>query len=80
MGLRNNVSLGGINRKIQDSLCSSRVSQDYGLGYDEMFSPVAKITIIQVPLVLVVNKDWKLWQMDMKNVFLNDELNREFLI
>ena len=39
---------------------------------------MAKITIIQVPPILVVNKDWKLWQMDMKNVFLNGELNREF--
>ena len=53
-------------------------SQEYGLDYDETYSPVVKITIIQVPPVLVVNKDWKLWQMDMKNAFLNVELNREF--
>ena len=53
-------------------------SQEYGLDYDEMFSPVAKITIVQVPPILVVNKDLKLWQMDMKNAFLNGELNREF--
>ena len=31
-------------------------SQEYGLDYDEMFCTVAKITIIQVSLVLVVNK------------------------
>ena len=36
-------------------------SQEYRLDYDEMFSPVAKITIVQVPPVLVVNKDWKFW-------------------
>ena len=39
---------------------------------------MAKITILKVPPVLMVNKDWKLWQMGMKNVFLNGELNREF--
>ena len=43
-----------------------------------MFSPVTKITILQVPLVLLVNKDWKLGQLNMKNAFLNGELNREF--
>ena len=53
-------------------------SQGYGLDYDETFSPMAKITIIQVSLVLVVNKDWKLWKMYMKNAFVNNELNREF--
>ena len=53
-------------------------SQEYGLDYDETFCPVGKITIIQVPLVLLVNKEWKLWQMDMKNALLNGELNREF--
>ena len=36
-------------------------SQQYGLGYDETFSPVAKISIVRIPLALVVCKDWKLW-------------------
>ena len=53
----------------------SGFSQEYGLDYDEMFSPVAKIIIVQVPPVLTVNKDWKLWQMDMNNAFLHGELN-----
>ena len=35
-------------------------SQQYRLNYDETFSPVAKITIVQVPPILMVNKDWKL--------------------
>ena len=52
-------------------------SQEYGLDYDETFSPVAKIIIVQVPPILAVNKDWKLWQMDMNNAFLHGELDRE---
>ena len=50
--------------------------QQYGLDYDETFSPVAKITIVQVPPALV-NNDWKFWQMDMKNIFLHGELDQE---
>ena len=32
-------------------------SQEYELDYHETFSPVAKITIIQISLILVVNKN-----------------------
>ena len=52
-------------------------SQQYGLDYDEMFSQVAKITIVRVLITLAASKSWKLWQMDVKNVFLHGELDRE---
>lgn len=55
-------------------------SQKYEEDYDETFIPKAKIKSVWVVIYLAVNLGWKLWQLDMKNVFLNGEIDNDIYI
>lgn len=52
-------------------------TQTYGIDYQETFVPVAKINSIRVLLSLAVNSNWPLYQFDVKNAFLNGNLEEE---
>ena len=51
--------------------------QTYGVDYQETFAPVAKLNTVQVLHSIAVNNDWPLYQLDVKNAFLNGGLNEE---
>ncbi|KAA0031718.1 Beta-galactosidase [Cucumis melo var. makuwa] len=54
-------------------LVAKGFTQTYGVDYSETFSPVVKLNTVRV-LSLAVNKDWPLYHLDVKNVFLNGDL------
>lgn len=58
-------------------LVAKGFTQTYGIDYQETFAPVAKINSIRVLLSLAVNLDWPLYQLDVKNAFLNGDLKEE---
>ena len=52
-------------------------NQKQGIDFDEIFSPVVKMSSIQVVLGLVASLDLELEQLDVKIAFLIDDLKKE---
>ncbi|KAJ9561585.1 hypothetical protein OSB04_006745 [Centaurea solstitialis] len=55
-------------------LVAKGYSQQYGMGYDETFAPVAKMTTVRTLIAAASIRQWKICQMDVKNAFLNGEV------
>ncbi|GKA04083.1 ribonuclease H-like domain-containing protein [Tanacetum coccineum] len=52
-------------------------NQKEGVDYDETFSRVVKIVIVRCLISIVVNNEWPLFQLDVNNAFLYDNLTEE---
>ena len=55
-------------------------SQVECLNFDETFAPVARLESIRILLVYVTHNDFKLFQMDVKSVFLNGPIKEEVYV
>nr|KYP53741.1 Retrovirus-related Pol polyprotein from transposon TNT 1-94 [Cajanus cajan] len=60
-------------------LVAKGFTQSYGVDYEETFALVAKLSSIRVILSLAANLDWPLYQLDIKNAFLNGELEEGYM-
>ena len=58
-------------------LVAKGFTQTYGIDYLETFSPIAKLNSIKVLLSLAANFERPLQQLDVKNAFLNGDLEEE---
>jgi hypothetical protein len=64
-------------KEVQARLVVKGFAQKKGIDFDEIFSPVVKMTSIRTILSLVVVEDLYLEQLDVKTTFLHGDLEED---
>ena len=66
--------------KYKARLVAKGYKQQYGIDYEEVFAPVARLETVRLLISLAAQMKWKILQMDVKSVFLNRVLEEEVYI
>ena len=58
-------------------LVAKGFTQEYGIDYEEIFAPVARLTSVRYLITVTAVHCWLFYQMDVKNFFLNGDIQEE---
>ena len=65
------------SKSIRLDLLRKAIHKKKGVDYEETLSPVAMLKSIRILLSMAVSLDYEMWQIYVKNVFLNGNLDEE---
>jgi hypothetical protein len=74
---RNKQDKHGVVTRNKTQLVAKGYCQVKGLNFCETFAPIARIESIHMLLAYATHHGFKLYQMDVKNVFLNGPIKEE---
>ncbi|GKF84995.1 putative ribonuclease H-like domain-containing protein, partial [Tanacetum coccineum] len=77
---RNKKDERGIVVKNKAILVAQRYTQEEGIDYDEVFTPIARIEAIRLFLAYASFKDFVVYQMDVKSAFLYGKIEEEVYV
>lgn len=71
------TKVDGSVERYKACLVAKGFTQEYGINYEEIFASVAHLTSVRCLIAVAAVRRWPLYQMDMKNAFLNEDLHEE---
>ena len=66
--------------KYKARLVAKGYKQQYGIDYEEVFAPVARLETVRLLISLAAQMKWKILQINIKSIFLNGVLEEEVYI
>ena len=79
-GSKRKKDLDGKVQTFKAGLVAKGYTQREEVDYEETFSPVAMLKSIRILLSIAAFYDYKIWQMDVKTTFLNDNLEESIFM
>ncbi|GJS42031.1 retrotransposon protein, putative, ty1-copia subclass [Tanacetum coccineum] len=74
------TDIDGVVHTYKARLVAKGFTQTYRVDYEETFSLVANIRAIRILIAIAAYYNYEIWQMDVKNAFLNGHLLEEIYI
>ncbi|KAI3768676.1 hypothetical protein L2E82_19506 [Cichorium intybus] len=67
-------------QKHKARLVARGYGQEYGIDYLKVYAPVARMDTIRLMLALAAQRDWSIYQMDVKSAFLHGTLQEDVYV
>jgi hypothetical protein len=75
-----NCTAEGEVSRYKARLVAKGYKQKYGIDYEEVFAPVARLDIVRLLIALAAHHNRKIYQLDVKSAFLNGILEEEVYV